>query len=67
MWHDRVAEIQEQAKWARAQEKETLLKAITEEGMSVATAALVTGYDRRTITVWLAVFNAEHKSRQSQK
>lgn len=67
MWHDRVADLEDQGKWARAQEKETLLRAITEEGMSVATAAKVSGYDRRTITIWLAVFNAEHKSHQKGK
>lgn len=67
MWHDRVTEAEEQGKFLRAQEKETLMRAITEEGLSVARAAQITGYDRRTITIWLRVFNAEQKFQQKQK
>lgn len=67
MYRERLAEIEEQWKFTRAAARANLIKVITEEGVSVATAALVSGNDRRTITVWLQIHNAEEKARENAK
>lgn len=40
------------------------LRAVTHYGVSVVRAATAGGMDRRTLTVWLQVFNAENKGRE---
>jgi transcriptional regulator with GAF, ATPase, and Fis domain len=64
MYNERLAEIEANYKFTRAAAKETLIQAIENEGMSLATAARLSGHDRRTIKVWLDVHNAAKKSGQ---
>lgn len=67
MYRERLAEIEENWKFVRAAAKQNLLQAITNEGMSVATAARLSGHTRQTIKIWLDVWNAEHKNDQQSK
>jgi len=62
MYRDRLAEIEESWKFTRESARQNLMRAITEEGMSVATAAKLSGCDRRVVTTWLKVWNVEHKN-----
>jgi DNA-binding NtrC family response regulator len=62
MFADRMAEMEESYKVTRAAERALLLQAITQEGMSVAAAAKMSGHNRKTITVWLQIYNAEKKA-----
>jgi len=48
----------------RAAVRERALYAVTHYGVSVVRAATAAGVDRRTLTVWLQVFNAEQKSQK---
>jgi len=64
MYRDRLAEIEDNWKITRQGARLTLLKAITEEGLSVATAAAESGHHRQTIKHWLDVYNAEQKLSQ---
>lgn len=41
------------------------IAAVTEQGVSVARTAASAGIDRRTLTVWLQVHNAEQKGRRN--
>ena len=67
MYRDRLAEIEESWKFARAAAKANLLECITREQISLARAAEMSGHDRRTIKVWLDLWNAEHKNEQKKK
>lgn len=64
MYRDRIAEIDESSRFARASLKETVLRAITRNELSVAKAAELSGWDRRTIKIWLDLFNLEQKYQQ---
>lgn len=48
----------------RAAVRERALVAITHYGVSIARASAAAGVDRRTLTTWLQVWNAEQKGRQ---
>jgi len=48
----------------RALSRKLTLELVTEQGVSVAKAARISGHTRQTIKIWLDVFNAEQKNRQ---
>jgi O-methyltransferase involved in polyketide biosynthesis len=48
----------------RAAVRERALTAVTHYGISVMRAAQEAGIDRRTLTTWLQVHNAENKGRR---
>lgn len=56
-----LAKIEDEFKFWRAASRKNVLEMITEQGVSVARAALLSGHHRATITVWLQVHNAEKK------
>ena len=49
----------------RADLRAEAIHAVTEHGFSVLKAATAAGIDRRTLTVWLMVHNAEQKGRRN--
>lgn len=61
---ERVAS-EEQLKLARERSRAYVIQAVTEQGLSVAKAAELSGHHRQTITLWLEIHNAEKKGRES--
>lgn len=49
----------------RADLRAEAIGAVTEQGLSVLKVATAAGIDRRTLTVWLQVHNAEQKGRRN--
>lgn len=58
--------LQEQFASHRERVRERALTAVTHYGLSVQRVAATVGIDRRTLTVWLQVHNAEQRARRSQ-
>jgi hypothetical protein len=67
MYRERLQEIEESWAFAREAARANLIKAITEEGISVAKASELSGHDRRVIKNWLDIHNALQKARQKAK
>jgi hypothetical protein len=57
-------QLAEQFAAHRAAVRERALYAVTHYGLSVVRAATAAGIDRRTLTVWLQVWNAEQKAQK---
>lgn len=62
---ERVAS-EEALKLARERSRAYVIQAITEQGLSVAKAAELSGHHRQTITLWLQIHNAEKKGRAGE-
>lgn len=60
----RSEDLAELFKMHRQDLRAALICAVTECGLSVKKAAETAGMDRRTVTVWLQVHNAEQKGRR---
>lgn len=58
----KLESIEREWKQWRQQSRALTLRLVTVHGFSVAKASLLSGHHRTTITVWLQVHNAEHKS-----
>lgn len=59
-----LAEIEQQWKELRAYDRALCIRLVTQHGFSVAKTALISGHDRRTLKVWLDLWNAEQKSKK---
>jgi hypothetical protein len=61
-----LRKAEEEWKALRAHSRKLTLELVTEQGVSVAKAASLTGHTRQTIKIWLNVHNAEHKAAQKK-
>lgn len=60
-------EAEEALRLARERSRAYVIQAVTEQGLSVAKAAELSGHHRQSITLWLQIHNAEKKGRAEQK
>lgn len=56
--------IEREWKMLRATSRATVIRLITQHGLSVAKASALSGHHRTSITVWLDIHNAENRAAQ---
>lgn len=63
----KLESIEREWKHWRDQSRHLTVKLVTEHGISVAKASVLSGHHRNTIGIWLQVHNAEEKGRRKLK
>lgn len=62
-----LTKVEDEFRFWRAASRKITLELVTEHGISVAKAAVLSGHTRQTIKIWLDVWNAEHKAQKNSK
>lgn len=62
MYRERIQEQEDALKFTRNAARQNLVLAIVREGISISIASELSGTDRRMITLWLQIHNAEQKA-----